>query len=120
LRSKDLAVERVCEPSVKAPAVLLNAHQSTTLERLQIDLCLDVLEKCHLEGFAHCQDFERSATGFIKSGQASLDDLPETGRRRERTAQPPDSVLATQRPCLKRAEHDLSEEQDIALRAPMQ
>ncbi len=80
--SKDLAVQRVSEPCAQAPAVLLNAHQSATLERLQVDLRLDVLEKRHLEGFADCQDFERSATGLVESGQASVDDLPETGRRR--------------------------------------
>jgi hypothetical protein len=34
LLPKDLAVQRVSEPCAQASTVLLNAHQSATLERL--------------------------------------------------------------------------------------
>jgi hypothetical protein len=73
----------VSQPCIQAPAILLDAHQSPTLERLQVALGLDDLQKVHFEGFAEGQYVQRSTIGLIESTQASLDNFHQARRGRQ-------------------------------------
>jgi hypothetical protein len=69
----------VRQPRVEAPAILLDAHQTPTLEGVEVDLVLHSLEKLYFEGLTEGQHLERVPPTLVEPAQPSPDDLHEAG-----------------------------------------